>query len=57
MQQVLPGLWIGDYTAASNHALLEEHGIACVVSSSELSPPLGLAPAPPESYQADSHPP
>ncbi|GAA5833412.1 hypothetical protein JCM9279_001516 [Rhodotorula babjevae] len=33
MQQVLPGLWIGDYTAASNHALLEEHGIACVVSS------------------------
>ncbi|BGP40421.1 tyrosine protein phosphatase yvh1 [Rhodotorula kratochvilovae] len=33
MQQVLPGLWIGDYIAASNHALLEEHGIACVVSS------------------------
>ncbi|GAA6058419.1 hypothetical protein JCM3770_000460 [Rhodotorula araucariae] len=33
MQLVMPGLWIGDYIAASNHALLDEHGIACVVSS------------------------
>ncbi|GAA6001408.1 uncharacterized protein JCM10292_006239 [Rhodotorula paludigena] len=33
MQEVSPGLWIGDYGAASDHALLEKHNIASIVSA------------------------
>ncbi|GAA6001555.1 hypothetical protein JCM10207_006721 [Rhodosporidiobolus poonsookiae] len=33
MQEVIPGLWIGDYTASQDQQLLERNGIACVVSA------------------------
>ncbi|BGP24976.1 tyrosine protein phosphatase yvh1 [Rhodotorula toruloides] len=32
MQEVLPGLWIGDYNASQDHDLLKEHDISCIVS-------------------------
>lgn len=35
MQEVIPGLWIGDYQAAQDHDLLQKRNIACVVSASE----------------------
>lgn len=40
MQEVIPGLWIGDYQAAQDHNLLQKRNIVCVVSASRSSPPL-----------------
>ncbi|GAA5983367.1 hypothetical protein JCM10908_000256 [Rhodotorula pacifica] len=33
MQEVIPGLWIGDYQAAQDHDLLHKRNIVCVVSA------------------------
>ncbi|GAA6020266.1 hypothetical protein JCM11491_003871, partial [Sporobolomyces phaffii] len=33
MQQVIPGLWIGDYEASQDAALLRENRIECIVSA------------------------
>ncbi|GAA5959412.1 hypothetical protein JCM8115_000104 [Rhodotorula mucilaginosa] len=33
MQEVIPGLWIGDYQAAQDHNLLQKRNIVCVVSA------------------------
>ncbi|GAA5863296.1 hypothetical protein JCM3774_000846 [Rhodotorula dairenensis] len=33
MQEVIPGLWIGDYQAAQDHDLLQKRNIVCVVSA------------------------
>lgn len=38
MQEVIPGLWIGDYQAAQDHDLLQKRNIVCVVSASKPSP-------------------
>lgn len=35
MQEVMPGLWIGDYNASQDHNLLKERNISCIVSGSE----------------------
>ena len=40
MQEVIPGLWIGDYQAAQDHNLLQKRNIVCVVSASRSSLPL-----------------
>ncbi|BGP32417.1 tyrosine protein phosphatase yvh1 [Rhodotorula toruloides] len=32
MQEVMPGLWIGDYNASQDHNLLKERNISCIVS-------------------------
>ncbi|BGP08415.1 Dual specificity protein phosphatase 1 [Rhodotorula toruloides] len=32
MQEVIPGLWIGDYNASQDHNLLKERNISCIVS-------------------------
>ncbi|GAA5940918.1 dual specificity protein phosphatase family protein [Sporobolomyces koalae] len=33
MQQVIQGLWIGDYQASQDEDLLRQHGIECIVSA------------------------
>lgn len=39
IQQIIPGLFIGDYTAALDGALLREKGISFIVAASECSNP------------------
>ena len=34
MQQVIDGLWIGDYQASQDADLLSKNGIECIVSAS-----------------------
>jgi hypothetical protein len=38
LQEVIPGLWIGDYQAAQSAKLLEQNGIVAVVSASTSFP-------------------
>lgn len=35
MQQVIDGLWIGDYQASQDSDSLAQNGIGCIVSASE----------------------
>lgn len=46
MQEVIPGLWIGDYQAAQDHNLLQKRNIVCVVSASRSFLPLLTCPNP-----------